>query len=62
MSKGFVMQTTTTVNPAGAPTLTNTSTSISPPQPDVVAKQDPRHTEADFMSDLDKATRQRQTS
>lgn len=30
--------------------------SSSPPESDVVAKQDPGHTEADFMRDLAKAT------
>jgi hypothetical protein len=62
MSKVFVIQETTTINPAGPPILTNTSSPISSPRPDVVAKQDPDHTEADFVADLGKATQQRQPS
>lgn len=31
-------------------------TTPSPPAGDVIDKQDPRHTEADFLRDLDRAT------
>jgi hypothetical protein len=62
MSELIVIQETTTSNPAGAPILTSAPASISALRPDVVAKQDPSHTEADLMADPGKATRQRQPS
>lgn len=31
----------------------------TPPEPDVVEKQDPKHTEADFLRDLDRVATDR---
>ena len=59
MGKIFVIQESTTVNPAGSPNLSNISVSISPPSPQLVVKQDPGNTEGKFMSDLDRATSNR---
>lgn len=50
-------------NPAGNPQIVSTSEpEIAPPASDVKAKQDSSHTEADFMRDLAKATRQKPKS
>lgn len=36
-----------------------TKTEPTPPEPDVVEKQDPEHTEADFLRDLERASTNR---
>ncbi|MEA2362590.1 MAG: hypothetical protein QOD71_1735 [Thermoleophilaceae bacterium] len=54
---------TQTSNPAGSPKITDITpaptapSAPSAPGPDVANKQDPSHTEAEFVSDLEKATR-----
>jgi hypothetical protein len=47
-----------TGNPAGSPRL-RASVTPAPPAPDVADKQDPAHTEEDFLRDLDRATTNR---
>jgi hypothetical protein len=58
MTNVFVVQSVTTTNPAGAPHLTQVSP-ITAPSANVVAKQDPAHTEQDFLGNLAKVTQRR---
>jgi hypothetical protein len=44
-------------NPAGKPLISKPT--IKHPSRDTVAKQDPRHTEGEFLRDLKKATQQK---
>jgi len=47
-------------NPLGNPTIRPVSPpKINPPQRDVVEKQDPGHTQATFLRDLDKVAKPR---
>jgi hypothetical protein len=53
-----------TANPAGSPRVTQRvhgagrpTAPIQEPSPSVLTKQDPAHTEGDFLRDLDRATR-----
>jgi hypothetical protein len=48
------MQTPRTTNPAG--NTVYTIFSIQPPAQSVLSKQDPEHTEDDFLHDLEKVT------
>jgi hypothetical protein len=46
-----------TLNPAGTTLLQIDDNKVpGPPAPDVAAKQDPEHTQVDFLRDLDKVT------
>ena len=48
-----------TTNPTIVKVIDATPRTIDPPDPEVVAKQDPAHTEGDFLRDLDRATSNR---
>lgn len=49
-----------TRNPVGKPKVRPSAASVpSPPPEDIQELQDPGHTEADFLRDLEKATRRR---
>lgn len=46
-------------NPPGNPRLGKQVTRVRKPAPEVIEKQDPNHTETDFLRDLDRATTNR---
>lgn len=47
-------------NPAGNPVVRGAvSTPVHRPTADVISRQDPRHSERDFLRDLDKATQRK---
>lgn len=49
-----------TINPAGSALLQIDDTPMpGPPAPEVEERQDPTHTKADFLRDLDKVTQRR---
>lgn len=48
-----------TINPSGSPKVTVAAPDLEPPSDAVSERQDPTHTEADFVRDLAKATRQK---